>query len=185
MTRPVKIVLRVLGIGFLLCVLTLVVFIVNIRAIKHHLRRNWKEQAIHEIAAMADSQTWVDKQSAILFPKGYTVAPRDEAWLTDGMILMRSGEWLAYRNHCNKETPHLVDDICLVKASNGRWDYTTCHFCVGMVALGMMQDEKPKDLASFVDHYQFREFDGTPDDCLQPTKTFPDDIELGQVSNRQ
>ena len=94
------------------------------------------------------------------------------------MILMRSGEWLVYKSHCNKAPPHNVMDIFLAKGSDGKWYYTTCHFCLGMLALRMMQeeldDERPSDLAFFAKRYHLREFDGRSDECLKETKTFPD-----------
>ena len=99
-----------------------------------------------------------------------------KGWLTDSMILMESGERLVYRSHCRKQAPRNVSDIFLAAGSDGKWYYTTCHFCVGMVALLMMQDEQPPDLAFFVERYHLQEFDGTSDDCLQETKTFPDDL---------
>jgi hypothetical protein len=77
-----------------------------------------------------------------------------------------------------------VRDICLAKGSDGRWYYTTCHFCVGMIALMMMQEEvaqpyfpnpqQPPDLTFFISRYHLREFDGVSDECLKETKTFPD-----------
>jgi hypothetical protein len=92
------------------------------------------------------------------------------------MILMESGEWLIYRSHCSKEPPHNVEDICIAHGSDGKWYYTTCHFCVDMVALTMMQDEQLKDLAGFVRRYHLRQFDGKSNECLKKTKQFPDEL---------
>jgi hypothetical protein len=38
----------------------------------------------------------------------------------------------------------------------------------------MMQDVPPYDLATFARQYHLKEFDGTSDECLQQTQTFPD-----------
>ena len=103
-----------------------------------------------------------------------------EPWLSERMMLMKSGEWLVYRSHCHKEEPRNVEDICIAKASNGRWYYTTCHFCVRMIGLLMLQgnqeEEQPKDLAWFLNNYQFKEFDGRSNECLKTTKAFPDNL---------
>lgn len=143
---------------------------------KHQARLAWKESAIPEITRYADDPAWVKRDIAMLAnesaKEGNTILA--EPWLSDRMMLMKSGEWLVYRSHCHKEEPHDVEDICIAKGSNGRWYYSTCHFCVGMIALLMLQHEPPPDLESFLKRYQFREFDGHSNECLKTTKTFPD-----------
>lgn len=151
----------------------------------HRARKEWKERAISEIRGYADDPAWVSREVSRL----RTRDPADakgviaEGWLSDRMILMKSGEWLVYNSHCHEAPPHNVREICLAKGSDGKWYYTTCHFCVGMVALMMMQEEaaqpnfddlRPSDLAFFAKRYHLREFDGRSDECLKETKTFPD-----------
>jgi hypothetical protein len=140
-------------------------------------RRAWKEAAIPEIARRADDKDWVAKETAML-KESSEREPRviAEHWLNDRMILMANGEWLVYKSHCHKVPPHDVRDICLAKGSDGKWYYTTCHFCVGMTALRMMQRTQPTDLASFAKRYHLREFDGKSDECLKETKAFPDQL---------
>lgn len=89
------------------------------------------------------------------------------------MILMQSGEWLVYKSHCNKRPPHYVSDIFLAKGSNGKWFYSTYHFCVGMLVLRMDQDIQPPSLDYFVTEYDLREFDGKSDECLKATRAWP------------
>ena len=84
------------------------------------------------------------------------------------MILMRKGEWLAYTNVCRKQDRHIYD-LFLARGSDGRWYYSTYHFCIGMIVLRM--EEQPEDLAEFARTYFLRTFDGRSDDCLQ--KTWP------------
>ncbi len=143
---------------------------------KHQARLAWKESAIPEINRYADDSAWVRREIFTLTNESATEENQiiEEPWLSDRMMLMNSGEWLVYRSHCHKEEPRNVEDICIAKASNGRWYYTTCHFCVRMLALTMLQHEPPPDLGSFLKRYQFREFDGHSNECLKTTKTFPD-----------
>jgi len=143
-----------------------------------YARRAWKEKTLPEIASRADDDAWVAAQIELLGNPdvGYEQGVLAQGWLTDGMILTASGEWLVYKSHCHKAPPHIVRDIFLAKGSDGKWYYTTCHFCVGMVALLMMQEEQPPDLAFFVKRYHLREFDGRSDECLKETKSFPDDL---------
>jgi hypothetical protein len=138
-------------------------------------RKAWKQQAVPEIAKFANDAKWVSEEIALLRSGNDTTTQRiiADRWLTDRMILMVSGEWLVYRSHCNKVPPHQVRDIFLAKGSNGRWYYSTCHFCVRMCGLVIMQHEPPYDLTTFAQRYHLREFDGVSDECLQQTQTFP------------
>lgn len=167
-------------------VLPLLVFI-GPRIIEWYTRHNWKEEAIPKISRLASDKVWISNE--INFING-TDAGRGQlmlakGWLSDNMVLMKNGEWIVYQSHCAKEPPHNVSDICIAKGSNDKWYYTTCHFCIGMIALiGLQestveeegQDERPIDLASFISRYQFKEFDGKSDECLKKTKTFPDNL---------
>jgi hypothetical protein len=83
----------------------------------------------------------------------------------------RNGEWLAYTNVCRKEDRH-IHDLFLARGSDGRWYYSTYHFCIGMIVL-RMEEQQPEDLAGFAKTYFLRTFDGQSDDCLQ--KTWPPD----------
>jgi len=149
-------------------------------------RRAWKEAALQEISHLADDSSWVSEEINMLnVTNSSTEHIIAERWLTDHMILMLGGEWLVYKSHCSKESPHLVHDIFLAKGSNGKWFYSTCHFCVGMCALVMMQDEPPVDLATFARRYHLKEFDGVSDTCLQPTQTFPDSNDIHWTGNQE
>jgi hypothetical protein len=136
-------------------------------------RKHWKQEAIPAIAALAEDTNWRAKEMAIL--TNQVTEPRviAEGWLTDRMICMTNGEWLVYQSHCSKVSPRYINDIFLAKGSNGRWYYSTFHFCVGMCDLAMLQEEPPPNLAMFVHEYNLSEFDGQSDECLKPTKPFP------------
>ena len=144
----------------------------------YRARLAWKEQAIPIIADMAYHPGRIGEEIAFLRngTSGQDGRLLAEPWLSDRMILMDSGEWLVYKSHCKKEAPRDVSDICIARGSDGQWYYTTVHFCVGMIALMMMQDEQPADLSSFIHRYHFRRFDGVSNECLKETKTFPDDL---------
>ena len=139
-------------------------------------RRAWKERAVPEIARLAGDPAWLAREKAALRSPGSgdksrVIAP---GWLSERMILMKSGEWLVYRSHCSKRPPHNVKDIFIARGSDGKWYYSTCHFCVGMITLVMEQDgEPPADIASFARKYHLREFDGKSDECLRETQTTP------------
>jgi hypothetical protein len=136
-------------------------------------RRHWKNAALPLIADWTNDQNWRTQEIRILTNRVTDARVLEEGWLTDRMILMGSGEWLAYKSHCSKEAPHLVKDIFLAKGSDGQWYYSTFHFCVNMVALRMEQETQPPNLAMFVHEYNLRPFDGRSDECLKETQTWP------------
>ena len=136
-------------------------------------RRRWRDDAIPAIASWAENKNWRAQEIEILTNRTTEHRVIEEGWLTDKMILMRSGEWLIYKSHCPKEKPRLVKDIFLAKGSDGKWYYSTFHFCVGMVWLRGEQETQPPDLAMFVHEYNLRQFDGRSDECLKETGTFP------------
>lgn len=146
----------------------------------HQARLAWKEAAIPYITRHADDSSWIKREISFLaneYPnEGNTIISKP--WLSDRMMLMKSGEWLIYRSHCKKEEPHNVEDICIARGSNGKWYYSTCHFCVGMISLVGFQENQeemqPKNLAWFLKNYQFKEFDERSNECLKTTKQTPE-----------
>jgi hypothetical protein len=91
-----------------------------------------------------------------------------DTWISEGLIVMTNGQWVAYRNVCEKEAER-IPDLFLGLGSDGRWYYSTYHFCVGMINLKDVMSQ-PKSLAEFSKTYYLREFDGHPDECLKDTR---------------
>jgi len=131
-------------------------------------RRNWKQKSIAEITVRVANATWVTNELTDLKPQSTSERNRDGGWFSEHMILTRNGAWLAYANICHKQDRH-IHDLFLARGSDGRWYYSTYHFCIGMVAL--RTEEQPEDLAGFAKTYFLQRFDGQSDDCLQ--KTWP------------
>lgn len=130
-------------------------------------RRAWKERSIADIVARVADPSWPTNEFARL-ERQSTNDVSDASWLSEHIIVTRKGEWLAFANSCQKQDGR-IPDIFLARGSDGRWYYSTYHFCVGMVVLRM--EEQPEDLATFAKSYFLQPFDGQSDDCLQ--KTWP------------
>jgi hypothetical protein len=160
-----------LGLLLVLCCLAAVPWLLGQRA--QAARRHWKEEAIPLIANWAEDQNWRAQEIGILTNRTSDKRVLAAGWLTDRMILMEGGEWLVYKSHCSKAAPHLVKDIFLAKGSDGKWYYSSFHFCVGMVALLGEQETQPPSLAMFLHEYNLRQFDGRSDDSLKETGTLP------------
>jgi hypothetical protein len=87
-------------------------------------------------------------------------------WMNEKVIFCEDGAWLAYRSHTHKENTGIYD-IFIAKASDGRWYYSTFHFCVDACVLAT--DSQPASLAQFRQKYSLAEFDGKSDLALERT----------------
>ena len=83
---------------------------------------------------------------------------------------MTNGEWIAYANVCWKEDSH-IHDLFLGRASDGKWYYSTFHFCIGMLVLkmGMIEEGEHGSVSKFAEKCYLRTFDGHSDECMQMT----------------
>jgi hypothetical protein len=130
-------------------------------------RLAWKERAIGEISARVADPAWPSNELAHLKARGTNDPSDSDTWLSERLIVMQNGDWLAYANICQKEDSR-IRDLFLGRGSDGRWYYSTYHFCIGMVVLRM--EEQSDDLAAFSKTYYLRQFDGHSDECLQKTR---------------
>ena len=131
-------------------------------------RKSWKENAITEIAQRCSDPARILKAIEALKTKTPVEAEWNR-WMSEDLIVMTNGEWMVYRNICAKEKGH-IPDLFLARGSDGRWSYSTYHFCIGMIVLKDMMDQ-PESLAKFIQEGCLREFDGRSDECLK--KTWP------------
>jgi hypothetical protein len=137
-------------------------------ALRSEARRLWSRQHLAEIAARVAEPAWPANELGRLKPAVAGQFDDGDSWLTDRIIRMRNGDWLAYSNVCRKE-PARIHDLFLARGSDGTWYYSTYHFCAGMVALRM--ELQPKSLPEFTTNFFLRTFDGRSEECLQ--KTWP------------
>ncbi len=133
-------------------------------------RREWKETAIAGISARMADPAWANREMADLETRGAAISGDSDGWLSERLIVMRNGDWLAYASICRKEDSR-IHDLFLGRGSDGQWYYSTYHFCNGMVVLRM--EDQSENLAAFARAYYLRPFDGHSDECLR--KTWPPD----------
>ncbi len=129
-------------------------------------RKEWKEKAIAEIGHRVDDRQWLAAETNTLAANAAKDASDPDAWLSDHLILMKNGEWIAYASECTKKDPR-IHDVFIGRGSDGKWYYSTFHFCIGMLELRM--DDQPESHSKFGQSYFLREFDGRSDDCLNLT----------------
>lgn len=133
-------------------------------------RKSWKQKRIAEIAARVAGPMWHSNELVRLRTRSTADPGVYESWLSDRLITAQNGEWLTYANICRKEDRR-IHDLFLARGSDGKWYYSTYHFCIGVVVLRM--EEQPEDLAGFAKAHFLRTFDGQSDECLK--KTWPAD----------
>lgn len=133
-------------------------------------RKAWKEKSLVEISSLAADPMWASNHIAEMKKNPGSDEDNSDRWLSDRLILMRNGDWLAYANICQKQDSR-IRDLFLARGSDGQWYYSTYHFCKGMVVLKM--EDQAADLPAFTRTYCLRSFDGHSDECLQ--KTWPPD----------
>lgn len=129
-------------------------------------RRAWKDNALAEISTRTGTPGWLNGELAKLQsidPEN----PSDSAgWMSEHLIVMRNGEWLAYANVCRKQNRR-IHDLFLAFGSDGRWYYSTFHFCKDLIVLQMAG--QPENLSAFSTDYYLKPFDGLSDECLRQT----------------
>ena len=117
-------------------------------------RRDWKDRAVARIERRLG---------------GERVVPAGGDWVGEGVLVMGNGEWIVCENVCRKEAGR-VHDLFVGRGSDGRWYYSTFHFCKGLTVL-RMGEPRPASLAEFADAYWVATWDGRSDACLKETWT--------------
>jgi hypothetical protein len=131
------------------------------------LRRNWKNEAVAEVARLSADGAWISEQTAAV-KKQTAEMPHQNAWVGSQIVVMGNGEWVVFKNECVHHH-QLLGDIFIGKASNGRWYYSSFHFCCDMIVPRM--EGQPADLRTFITDYCLREFDGKSDEAINQTWT--------------
>jgi hypothetical protein len=158
----------VIGTAICLCAVALgvVIFVGGPERLDSKARRQWKDNAIVQIAKQTSDSAAISKEIEAM----KTTPPESEwdTWISKDLIVTTNGEWIAYRNVCQKEEER-IPDLFLGLGSDGRWYYSTFHFCVRMMNLKDVVGQ-PNSLTDFSRRCHLREFDGHSDECLKDTR---------------
>ena len=131
-------------------------------------RRRWKDEAIAEVDRLAGDADWLASETAKLKSDPPEDDGSGQGWLSDHLILMKNGDWVVYASQCHKQDWR-VYDIFVGRACDGKWYYSSYHFCIEMINLTV--NGQPSALPAFVEQYYLSQFDGKSDEALQ--KTWP------------
>ena len=117
-------------------------------------RRAWKDAALSAIRDETDRRA------------GELRTPKREFLRDDSSIIFEDGSWIIFRQVCYKEKSQ-IEDLFIGRASDGKWYYSTYHFCVGMMTFE--DDLCHESFPRMRDEYFLKEFDGVSDEALQMT----------------
>ena len=127
-------------------------------------RAAWKTAALPQIAALSANEKEIAKELAQL--KASRGKEGNQPWTGEHVLLMTNDEYLVYAFRHGFDNG-FVDHLLLARGSDGRWYYSTYHFCNHLTML--LSDPPPSSIAEFASRYAAREFDGKSDECLQHT----------------
>ena len=115
--QKMKIYIKYAGLILLMAVISVVIYAV-LKPDQYHSpeRIAWKNNAIKELEViyLKDGKP----------PLDYT----HEGWFSTEGFVMVDGSWMVYRSICSKEDSS-ISDIFIGRGSNGKWYYSTYHFC--------------------------------------------------------
>ena len=132
-------------------------------------RREWRDQAIARLERRLSDRQALEAEIGRLGRTLAATRPASDSWIGEGVLVMKNGDWIACESICSKEDSR-IHDLFLGRGSDGKWYYSTFHFCRGRHVLHMEQWQ-PASLAQFVDAYWLVPFDRRSDDCLKATWT--------------
>lgn len=127
-------------------------------------RAAWKTTTLERLAGL--SFTNEDIRGELETLRASRGAGDRQQWTSERVLVMRNDEFLVFASRHGFNSG-FVDHLFLAHGSDGRWYYSTYHFCNNMV--GVMSDDPPGSIAEFARTYSAREFDGKSDVCLQHT----------------
>jgi hypothetical protein len=126
-------------------------------------RAQWKGPALESLAKLSITNEQISRELDQLKAPTPNI---DFGWAHDHLLLMTNGEYIIYASRHGANNG-FVDHLFLGHGSDGRWLYSSYHFCSFMA--GVRSDDPPGSITEFAKRYAVREFDGKSDECLQHT----------------
>jgi hypothetical protein len=127
-------------------------------------RAAWKTKTLEQLAGLSLTNGDISGEFETL--KFHRGVREHQEWAGNHVLLMTNDDCLVYAFRHGSNSG-FVDHLFLAHGSDGRWYYSTYHFCNNMS--GARFDEPPGSIAEFASRYAAREFDGKSDVCLQHT----------------
>lgn len=129
------------------------------------IRADWKSGALARLTSLPITNEKVGLELEPL--KARRAAAANPEWVSDRILLMTNGEHIIYEYRHGKND-HFPPHLFLGHCSDGRWLYSSYHFCNGMAMVRF--DDPPGSIDEFARKYSARVFDGKSDECLTLTE---------------
>jgi hypothetical protein len=163
---------------FLSVLLLIAALFVGWRATVHYrferAREKWKDATLRQLAGMSLTNEMIHTE---LEQIKHPTPNLNFGWAHEHVILMTNGEYLVY-GWWHGFNSGFVDHLFLAHGTDGKWYYSTFHFCNRLAVLGI--DDPAGSIAEFAKRYSVREFDGKSDECLK--HTWPSNDKNGPTS---
>ena len=127
------------------------------RQISERERTQWKGPALERLTKLSIANEEVRQELDALKATSTSTNSTELGWAHDHVLLMTNDEHIIYEYRHGRNDyfpPHLFLGHC----SNGRWLYSSYHFCNSMMMV--RYDDPPGSIAEFSKRYSAREFDG-------------------------
>ena len=158
--------MKILG-GLFLTLATLVALLAAVYFVQKQgaarERANWKDSAIERLAGLSLTNGLVLQELDELGDKSNPSV--HFGWTHNNVLQMTNGQYIVYE-FMHGANNGFVDHLFLGHCSDGRWIYSTYHFCNSMVGAFV---DPPGSIDEFSKIYSAREFDGVSNDCLNHT----------------
>ena len=115
-------------------------------------RADWKAATLLRLAKLSVADDEIVKELDML--KAHRRTQKYPEWSGEQVLLMKNDEYLIYASRHGFNNG-FVDHLFLAHGSDGRWLYSTYHFCNSMA--GVMSDDPPASISEFVTRYSARQ----------------------------
>lgn len=130
---------------------------------QEHARAVWKTATLERLAGLTGADEGISRELDEL--KAPARTGEYPHWTGEHVLLMTNGEYIIYA-FWHGSNRGFVDHLFLGHGSDGRWLYSTYHFCNSMVGANA---DPPGSIKEFEKTYWAHAFDGKSDECLNHT----------------
>jgi hypothetical protein len=136
----------------------------TLRSITSRQRTLWKTGALIRLTALSITNEVINEELKSL--KASQGGTNQMEWTGEHVLVMTNGDYIIYE-YRHGRNDHFPPHLFLGHCSDGRWLYSSYHFCNGMAMV--CPEDPPGSITEFAKRYSAREFDGKSDECLKET----------------
>lgn len=128
-------------------------------------RAHWAMATLPQLSTLSITDSLIREDLQAL-AQANKADPSFDLWTGDHVLLMTNGMYLLYKFR-HGDNMGFVPHLFLAHGSDGRWYYSSYHFCSLMATV--RGDDAPGSIEEFAQRYGVNTFDGTSRVCLRVT----------------